>query len=299
MATGNPPFEGNSVKDTLARVQNGDFKLPKEISPSLQDLLKKLICWDTKSRIDINDVHTHSFFLENPQKTLHSDRLSSDNSNSSLSFADAGAFDDAECDFSKSTNCYNSGFQQIHQKPHHQKSSSVSLLKKPPLASKKLQASQFSFAASTASSENKENMGDSQTSLLSQNQKAFNKNQCISSEPGSESFGSPTYQPLQSVDLNTPNALNALRKRVSITSGKIFLCDLSDQYGIDSSSVSGADDQGSIVNNGVTPLNTNGLKPIKFKTKGGLLEISSNGWISLDIAKNKRKITISPDGLKV
>lgn len=45
MATGSPPFEGNSVKDTLSKVQGGGFVLPNYLSASLQDLLKKLICW--------------------------------------------------------------------------------------------------------------------------------------------------------------------------------------------------------------------------------------------------------------
>jgi len=62
MATGNPPFEGNSVKETLTKVQVGGLAIPGDLSPNLQDLLRKLICMDPKARFNIEDVLNHPFF---------------------------------------------------------------------------------------------------------------------------------------------------------------------------------------------------------------------------------------------
>jgi len=47
------------------------------------------------------------------------------------------------------------------------------------------------------------------------------------------------------------------------------------------------------------PLNTFGLKPYKYSTKSGILEIHKDGVASLEVLNIKRKLLISPDGLKV
>lgn len=49
----------------------------------------------------------------------------------------------------------------------------------------------------------------------------------------------------------------------------------------------------------LSPLNTFGLKPYRFNTKNGFLEIDKEGVLSLEITNIQRKIYISPDGMKV
>jgi hypothetical protein len=41
------------------------------------------------------------------------------------------------------------------------------------------------------------------------------------------------------------------------------------------------------------------LKPAKLKIKGGIFEVAEDGWICIDLENSKRKIRISPDGIKV
>ena len=43
MATGSPPFEGDNLKDTLANVRRGAFRLHDSMSKELKDLLKNLM----------------------------------------------------------------------------------------------------------------------------------------------------------------------------------------------------------------------------------------------------------------
>jgi hypothetical protein len=47
------------------------------------------------------------------------------------------------------------------------------------------------------------------------------------------------------------------------------------------------------------PLNTHGLKPQKFNTKNGVIEIREDGWLVIETLKSKRVISIAPNGLKV
>ena len=61
-ATGNPPFEGKTVKETLKKVQKLDFQLPSNVSPSLKDLLQRLINPDPVARFDMKSVLQHPFF---------------------------------------------------------------------------------------------------------------------------------------------------------------------------------------------------------------------------------------------
>jgi serine/threonine protein kinase len=46
LATGSPPFEGNHTNDTLKKVAQGKFEIPKSMSPVLADLISKLLNWD-------------------------------------------------------------------------------------------------------------------------------------------------------------------------------------------------------------------------------------------------------------
>lgn len=46
------------------------------------------------------------------------------------------------------------------------------------------------------------------------------------------------------------------------------------------------------------PLNTHGLKPQKFNTKNGIIEIREDGWLIIETT-SKRVISIAPNGLRV
>jgi len=59
------------------------------------------------------------------------------------------------------------------------------------------------------------------------------------------------------------------------------------------------DDETPFTERNLKPLNTFGLKPYKYSTKNGILEIHKDGFVSLEVLNIKRKLTISPDGLKV
>ncbi len=50
---------------------------------------------------------------------------------------------------------------------------------------------------------------------------------------------------------------------------------------------------------GLNPLSGVGLKPFKYNTKNGVIEIKEDGWVWMETGKNKRVIRISPDGMKV
>ena len=62
LATGNPPFEGRTVKETLQKIQQFNFKLPQKLSPQFKDLLQSLISPDTSKRLDSTKICQHPFF---------------------------------------------------------------------------------------------------------------------------------------------------------------------------------------------------------------------------------------------
>ena len=68
MATGSPPFEGRSIKETLMKVQKGEFQFPKHITPELRDLLENLIQHDPVLRFDMDQVLQHPFFTQKSLK---------------------------------------------------------------------------------------------------------------------------------------------------------------------------------------------------------------------------------------
>ena len=51
--------------------------------------------------------------------------------------------------------------------------------------------------------------------------------------------------------------------------------------------------------NKLLPLNTYGIRSIRFSTKHGIVEIDKDGWMLIEIPKHKRNICISSNGVKV
>jgi serine/threonine protein kinase len=61
MVIGRPPFEGSSVKTTVDNIKNGNFKLPSSLSPDCKDLILRLLTYNPKMRITIDQVLDHPF----------------------------------------------------------------------------------------------------------------------------------------------------------------------------------------------------------------------------------------------
>ena len=61
MIVGSPPFESSSVKQTLQRIQNGTFNIPEYVSEEARDLITRLLTYDPKKRITIEEVLSHPF----------------------------------------------------------------------------------------------------------------------------------------------------------------------------------------------------------------------------------------------
>eukprot|EP01135_Chromosphaera_perkinsii_P009552 Nk52_evm2s1810 gene=Nk52_evmTU2s1810 len=61
MLVGNPPFERKNVKDTLARVQKGEYSIPSSVSPAAQDLIQHLLQADPTKRPSLQTILRHRF----------------------------------------------------------------------------------------------------------------------------------------------------------------------------------------------------------------------------------------------
>lgn len=65
MLVGSPPFESSSVHQTLQRIKNGTFNTPSYLSRDASDLISRLLTYDPKKRITIDEVLTHPFLKSN------------------------------------------------------------------------------------------------------------------------------------------------------------------------------------------------------------------------------------------
>ena len=61
LITGTPPFECPTVQQTLLRVKEGEFVMPKYVGEQAGDLIKKLLNPDPIKRVNIVDVLRHPF----------------------------------------------------------------------------------------------------------------------------------------------------------------------------------------------------------------------------------------------
>jgi len=335
MATGNPPFEGNSVKETLTKVQVGGLAIPGDLSPNLQDLLRKLICMDPKVRFNIEDVLNHPFFNKNvrtippvpPLAKLKSNPLESLSVNQSTSGENTPTLPELESSRTRGRREMNKacdyGMPMSYRQP---KASSVActpetrnrtktLTGKPPVS--------FYYNQNVDSEEKEnqktDNLGESHASQFYKKRQELKKKHRASSKsivgmPVPNNAYSQSWGANRSRDGGLRNLSLAHPTRSDPASGQdpLKMSDLRPSFGFNgrsstasslgygdtASSVGGEDSHGykQYDDRKITPINTVGLKPYKFNIKGGVLIITEAGWVILDLVNSKRKLSISPNG---
>ena len=71
LLVGVPPFDATSYEDLVQKIQKGNYKIPQKLKLSKQciSFLNGMLQYDTKKRLDINDLARHKF-LVNDVKTF-------------------------------------------------------------------------------------------------------------------------------------------------------------------------------------------------------------------------------------
>ena len=71
LLVGVPPFDATSYEDLVHKIQKGNYKIPQKLNLSKQciSFLNGMLQYDTKKRLDINDLARHKF-LVNDVKTF-------------------------------------------------------------------------------------------------------------------------------------------------------------------------------------------------------------------------------------
>lgn len=85
--TGNPPFESASIQNTLLKLKDLKYSLPDYLSNCAVDLITSLLSWEPKTRLNIFQVKSHSFFKVTGKKvpSLFTQTLSPINKSSEYS----------------------------------------------------------------------------------------------------------------------------------------------------------------------------------------------------------------------
>ncbi|KIY45021.1 Pkinase-domain-containing protein, partial [Fistulina hepatica ATCC 64428] len=68
MVAGRLPFDDDDLETLLNKVKDGDFEMPDDIEPLVQDLLAKMLVKDFKKRITLTAIKKHPFFTSRPPK---------------------------------------------------------------------------------------------------------------------------------------------------------------------------------------------------------------------------------------
>ncbi|KAJ3321777.1 Serine/threonine-protein kinase brsk1 [Boothiomyces sp. JEL0866] len=82
LVTGNLPFDDSNIRRLLTKVKTGVYHIPEHVSPPARDLIKKMLTVEPASRITLQQVMKHEFFLSRPPKnnqTVMPSMLESDN----------------------------------------------------------------------------------------------------------------------------------------------------------------------------------------------------------------------------
>ncbi|KAJ3261694.1 hypothetical protein HK103_004645 [Boothiomyces macroporosus] len=82
LVTGNLPFDDSNIRRLLTKVKTGVYHIPEHVSPAARDLIKKMLTVEPASRITLQEVMKHEFFLSRPPKnnqTVMPSMLESDN----------------------------------------------------------------------------------------------------------------------------------------------------------------------------------------------------------------------------
>eukprot|EP00761_Pharyngomonas_kirbyi_P000234 gb/GECH01000234.1/.p1 GENE.gb/GECH01000234.1/~~gb/GECH01000234.1/.p1 ORF type:complete len:522 (+),score=119.99 gb/GECH01000234.1/:1-1566(+) len=62
MISGKLPFDDPDIQNVLLKVKRGRYQMPKEFSPELQDLIRKMLTVDPSSRIRLSDIKTSIWY---------------------------------------------------------------------------------------------------------------------------------------------------------------------------------------------------------------------------------------------
>ena len=68
LLTGNLPFDDENIRKLLQKVKTGIFTVPEYIPKDASDLIKRMLVVNPESRIKIEDIQKHPWFLKMPYK---------------------------------------------------------------------------------------------------------------------------------------------------------------------------------------------------------------------------------------
>lgn len=75
MVTGTFPFKGASEEDLFSSIISGSYEVSKPISPSLKNLLSRMLCVQPSMRISAKDILDHAWFVEALAKEAEATRI--------------------------------------------------------------------------------------------------------------------------------------------------------------------------------------------------------------------------------
>ncbi|CCF57968.1 hypothetical protein KAFR_0D03200 [Kazachstania africana CBS 2517] len=77
LLTGHLPFNDDSIKKLLLKVQSGKFQMPQNISLEAEDLISRILVVDPEKRIQINDILIHPLIRKYEDNKTDSNNVSS------------------------------------------------------------------------------------------------------------------------------------------------------------------------------------------------------------------------------
>ncbi|WAQ85410.1 hypothetical protein PtA15_6A38 [Puccinia triticina] len=69
LLTGRLPFDDENVSDLLTKVRIGVFNMPADISPAVQDLIRRMLIVDPTKRLTMEEIQSHPWFTRIQPKT--------------------------------------------------------------------------------------------------------------------------------------------------------------------------------------------------------------------------------------
>lgn len=75
MVTGKLPWTQKNQKLLFNQIKNGDYTVPQNLSPEVRDLIKRMMCTDSKKRITIQEIREHAWLQNTPIVHLENNRM--------------------------------------------------------------------------------------------------------------------------------------------------------------------------------------------------------------------------------